>query len=67
LENPAALWLRLKRYGHTIEVAYSVDGQTYSMMRQAYFPPVAKVQVGPMICAATGAGFTAQFEGFVVG
>lgn len=66
LSNPAALWLRLKRYGHTIEVSYSLDGQSFNMMRQAYFPPVERVQVGPMTCAPMGDGFKVRFEGWAV-
>src|SRR5688572_9036796 len=38
---PAALWLHLKRYGHTVEIQYSTNGRDYALLRQAYFPPEA--------------------------
>lgn len=63
---PAALWLRVTRHIHTLEVAYSLDGETYAMLRQAYFPPDLAVQVGVMACAPTGEGFPVTFDGFRV-
>ncbi len=63
---PRALWLRLKRHAESVEVAYSVDGETYVMLRQAYLTPVESVQIGVMCCAPTGEGFTATFEKFTI-
>lgn len=65
-DNPPMLWLRLIRQGDTVEVYTSFDGQTYSLLRLAYFPPGAEVQVGPMACSPDGPGFTARFEGFSI-
>jgi len=65
-ENPAAIWLRLKRQGDSVEVSYSLDGAAYTMLRLAYLPPADEVQVGPMACSPDGAGFTVTFEGFIV-
>lgn len=66
VDAPPALWLRVKRYGHTVDVSYSLDGAQYALLRQTYFPPEPTVQIGVMACAPTGPGFTARFEGFTV-
>jgi regulation of enolase protein 1 (concanavalin A-like superfamily) len=60
---PSALWMRVKRAGNALEVSYSLDGATYTMLRQSYFPPQVSVLAGVMVCAPTGDGFTATFEG----
>lgn len=65
-DNPSSLWLRLTRQGDTIEIHTSFDGQTYTMLRLAYFPPAEPVQVGIMACSPEGPGFTARFEDFSV-
>jgi regulation of enolase protein 1 (concanavalin A-like superfamily) len=62
-DAPPALWLRLKREGATCEVSYALDGESYTMLRQAYLTPADTVQVGVMCCAPTGDGFRATFEG----
>lgn len=64
--NPTSLWLRLTRRGDTVEVHTSFDGQIYTLLRLAYFPPARPVQVGPMACSPDGPGFTARFEGFAI-
>ena len=64
--NPPSLWLRLTRQGDTVEIHTSLDGQTFSLLRLAYFPPAAAVQVGPMACSPDGPGFTARFEDFSI-
>lgn len=66
LDGPTSLWLRLKRYASTLEVHYSQDGHVFNIMRQAYFPPTAPLQVGMMICAPRGNGFPATFENFTL-
>jgi regulation of enolase protein 1 (concanavalin A-like superfamily) len=65
-DDPPALWLRVKRHGVTVEVSYSLDGTAYTMLRQAYFTDRPEIQVGLMVAAPTGEGFTARFEGFTV-
>lgn len=64
--DPATMWLRLIRHKETVEVFYSLDGQAFSMLRQAYLTPVETLQIGLMIASPTGDGFTATFEGFRV-
>jgi regulation of enolase protein 1 (concanavalin A-like superfamily) len=63
-QNPASLWLRLKRSGTTVEVEYSLDGETYAMLRVTYLPQADIAHVGPMCAAPEGEGFTARFEQF---
>lgn len=65
-EAAAVLWLRVSRHGNTLEAAYSLDGATYLMMWQGYFPPEGAVDVGVMCCAPVGDGFTTTFEDFVI-
>lgn len=64
--NPTALWLRLTRQGDTIEIHTSFDGQIYTLLRLAYFPPGDVARVGIMACSPEGPGFTARFEAFSI-
>ena len=64
--NPAALWLRVKREGTALEVSYSFDGAKYSLLRLAYIIPAPGLQVGPMCASPDGSGFEATFEEFQV-
>lgn len=61
--NPEALWLRVKRSGDALEVSFSLDGGTYTMLRTAYFPTTPVVQAGIMCASPDGSGFEARFEG----
>jgi regulation of enolase protein 1 (concanavalin A-like superfamily) len=63
---PPAIWLRIIRHGVTLEFHYSLDGQQYTMLRQAALTEVEKLNVGIMCAAPTGEGFSATFEGFTV-
>lgn len=63
----SALWLRVVRQGHTLEVSYALrQDADFTLLRQAYFPPTPEVQVGVMLCAPIGDGFDARFEGLAV-
>lgn len=64
--NPEPLWLRVTRIGSAIEVHYSLDGNDYTMLRQAYLTDVQTLQVGLMAASPQGDGFSATFEGFKV-
>lgn len=66
LLNPPAIWLRATRRGGTVEVAYSLDGQDYTLIRQAYLTEAPALQVGLMAAAPTGPGFEVTFEAFKV-
>jgi hypothetical protein len=65
-DPPVAVWLRVNRHEHTVTVEFSPDGAHYTMLRQAFLTRAESVQVGVMVCAPTGEGFTARFEGFAV-
>jgi len=66
LPDPPAIWLRVARHGATVEVRYSLDDATYTLIRQAYLTDAPALQVGPMLAAPSGEGFQATFEGFKV-
>lgn len=66
LANPPALDLRILRHGGTIEVSYSLDGQEFTLMRQAYLSTAPELMVGLMIAAPSGPGFEATFEDFTL-
>lgn len=60
--NPASIWFNVKRSGDALEVFYSLNGTNYTMLRLAYFPPVATVKAGLMCASPTGSGFEVAFE-----
>lgn len=62
---PDALWLRITREGSTVNVMFSMDGETYTPLRMGHLTS-ATVFVGVMACSPTGEGFTATFEGFQI-
>lgn len=64
--NPASIWLRVVGDGTALEVHYSLDGDSYTMLRMAYLPVVDQVQVGLMACSPDGNGFDVTFEAFSV-
>lgn len=65
-EAPPAVWLELVRRADYVEVKYSLDGEAYVVVREAYFPPGTKAQIGVMAAAPEGTGFPVTFEGFTV-
>jgi len=64
--NPAAIWLRVVGDGTALEVHYSLDGASYSMLRMAYLPTADRVQVGLMACSPDGNGFEVIFDAFSI-
>jgi regulation of enolase protein 1 (concanavalin A-like superfamily) len=64
LSDPPAAWFRAEYRAPTIEVHYSLDGESYTMIRQAYLPESARMQVGLMLACPTGDGFEVVFEGY---
>ncbi len=66
LQTPGAIWLRVSRQREAVEVNYSLDGQTYQMIRSAYLVPSDAIQVGPMCASPEGDGFTSVFEGLTI-
>jgi uncharacterized protein len=65
-ENPASIWLRVKRQKETIEIYYSLDGENYAMLRLAYLTLNETVQAGLMCASPDGDGFTVTFKDFEV-
>lgn len=67
LSQPSvALWMKVQRRAETIEVQYSLDGQSYQMLRLAYLTNTATLQVGLMCAAPQGEGFSVTFEGYKI-
>lgn len=64
LENPASLWLRLQRNKGTVEIQYSLDGKSYTMLRMAYLTEEETLQVGLMCASPESEGFQVKFEDF---
>jgi regulation of enolase protein 1 (concanavalin A-like superfamily) len=62
------VWLRVSRHGSALRVEWATDGApTYSLMRLAYLPDNAAIDVGAMCCSPQREGFEAHFRGFRVG
>jgi regulation of enolase protein 1 (concanavalin A-like superfamily) len=67
LQNrPKSLWLKAVRKLDSVEIFYSFDDETYSMMRLAYFPDNIQVMVGMTAASPDGNGFDALFEDFEI-
>jgi regulation of enolase protein 1 (concanavalin A-like superfamily) len=62
--NPTSIWLRLKRQAETVEVEYSLDGESYTMLRLAYLTEAETVLMGLMCAAPQGDGFQVTFKDF---
>ncbi len=63
-QKPQAVWLRAIRRLDAIEMQYSLDGESFTMLRLAWFPDNTPVMVGLMAASPDGAGFQALFEDF---
>jgi len=61
LSDTADVWWRAVRKKDSIETLCSLDGQKFTSVRQGYFVPGEKVQVGIMCAAPEGPGFEATF------
>jgi regulation of enolase protein 1 (concanavalin A-like superfamily) len=62
LSETASVWWRALRKKDSIETHCSLDGRSFLAVRQGYFPPEAKVDVGIMCAAPEGPGFDATFD-----
>lgn len=60
------IWIKAVRRLDAVEIFYSFDDVTYTMMRNAWFQDNTPVQVGLMAACPDGQGFTASFEHFRV-
>jgi regulation of enolase protein 1 (concanavalin A-like superfamily) len=62
--NPSTVWFRAQYRAPTIEISYSIDGRSYTMIRQAYLPASRRTCVGLMAACPTGDGFDVVFDGY---
>jgi len=62
LSDTAPVWWRAARHKNSIEIYYSLDGNSFTMVRSGYFVPSEKAEVGLMCAAPEGPGFEATFD-----
>ncbi|MCK7555754.1 DUF1349 domain-containing protein [Chitinophaga sedimenti] len=60
------VWIKAVRRLDAVEIFYSFDDKTYTMMRNAHLQDNTPVMVGLMAACPDGAGFNAKFEQFSV-
>lgn len=60
------IWIKAVRRLDAVEIYYSYDDQTYTLMRIAWLQDNTSVQVGLMAASPDGQGFQASFEHFQV-
>ena len=60
------IWIKAVRRLDAVEIYYSYDDQTYTLMRIAWLQDNTPVQVGLMAASTDGQGFQASFEHFQV-
>jgi regulation of enolase protein 1 (concanavalin A-like superfamily) len=63
---PKSIWIKAIRRSDAIEVYYSLDNKTFTMMRLAYFQEGKPCLVGVMAASPKGNGFKALFEDFII-
>ena len=67
LDRPVPfVWIKAVRRLDAVEIYYSYDDQTYTLMRIAWMQDNTPVQVGLMAASPDGQGFQASFEHFQV-
>ncbi len=64
LQNPPATWIQCERQGTTFAVSYSLDGTEFEMIRQLFLTDETDQQVGMMLAAPKGKGFSVRFEDY---
>ncbi|MCC8154901.1 MAG: DUF1349 domain-containing protein [Tannerellaceae bacterium] len=64
--TPPYVWIKAVRRLDAVEVFYSFDDVTYTMMRNAYLKDNHPVMVGVMAASPDGNGFPVTFEQFKV-
>ncbi|KMQ61650.1 hypothetical protein ACM46_15295 [Chryseobacterium angstadtii] len=63
---PDSVWIKAVRRLDAVEVFYSFDDKTYTMMRNAHLQDNTPIMIGLMAACPDGKGFTAVFENFKV-
>ncbi len=61
LTETGPVWWRAVRKGESVETLCSLDGKSFTSVRQGYFP-VSPAEVGVMCAAPEGGGFDAEFD-----
>jgi len=67
LSDTAPTWWRVIRKKDSIETHCSLDAKNFTAIRQGYFVPGVKVEVGIMCAAPEGPGFEAIFDRLKLG
>jgi regulation of enolase protein 1 (concanavalin A-like superfamily) len=62
LSQEAPVWWRVIRKKNWMESLCSLDGRSFTPVRQGYFVSAAKADVGIMCAAPKGTGFAASFD-----
>ena len=65
-KTPPFVWIKAIRRLDAVEIFYSFDDKSYTMMRNAWFQDNIPVMVGLMAASPEGKGFNALFENFRV-
>ena len=65
-KTPDFVWIKAVRRLDAVEIFYSYDDKTYTMMRNAHLQDNTPVMVGLMAASPDGNGFDAKFEYFKV-
>lgn len=60
------VWIKAVRRLDAIEIFYSFDDKTYTLMRNCWMQDNIPVMVGPVAACPDGNGFKAKFENFSV-
>lgn len=67
LDRPVSyIWIKAVRRLDAVEIFYSFDDETYTMMRNAWMEDNRPMKVGMMAACPDGEGFEARFENFSV-
>ena len=67
LDKPVPyIWIKAVRRLDAVEIFYSFDDKTYTMMRNAWLQDNIPVKVGFMAACPDGGGFNVKFENFKV-
>ncbi len=67
LDRPVEhIWIKAVRRLDAVEIFYSFDGQSYTMMRNCHLQDNTPVAVGLMAASPDGNGFKATFENFKI-
>ncbi len=64
--KPEAVWIKAIRRNDSVEIFFSLDGNTFQMSNLAYFPANKIAMVGMVAASPDGDGFKAIFKNFKI-